>query len=526
MRIPPRPASCCPAKIGFFQPEARIATSRTVLLALLLGVAAVNFIWMPGEFLSGDPHAWREETRSLLLYGELNVPFEAADMGSERGQYLTQNERNGLYYSKFGIANSLLALPPMWLERALGGNIEQRGRSPSLLLANLWNMVFSVALAALLYALSAAYSRRIAVRVLFVIGALYCTSLWFYQRAQSSEIYQTLFFTAFFMALIGFLRPLKERGPRGLDARAWKYLALVWLCAGLLVFIRVLNGLLLPLVVLLAAYCAASGRPLAELRGGTRTLGAALLLPPALIVILLGVVNHVKFGAPWLTGYHQWLADAHLPAGRLADGLWGLLFAPRFSMFLYFPLLVFALAGLRRFIERHHLDALVMLSIFGTFFLVICKIPSWAGEWTYGPRYLLPVLPLLSLPFLTLADEVLDHIGTWRARAWAMAAIATLAYSGYLQVQVNRLPFWTYYQARAALLALHSLEAVEYFQYRHTALIADDLVRHRDNFEGLPYAAELKRVTTPEWYEEYREVIGGMLERGNLYWALPPGRRR
>jgi hypothetical protein len=486
----------------------------------------VNFIWMPAEFLAGDPHTWREEARSMLLGGELNVPRDTALELGERGQYFVQSERNGLYYSKFGIVNSLLALPPMWLERALGGDIGRRGYVPSLLLANLWNLAMCVALAALLYALSAAYSARIVVRMLFVIGALYGTSLWFYQRAQSSEIYLTLFFVALFMALVGFLRPLQARGPGGLDSRAWRYLAAAWACAALMVFTRLLNGLVLPLMVLLALWCAADGRSWRELRGSAARLGAALLVPPALIVLLLGVVNHLKFGAPWLTGYHQWRGDTHLPNGALLDGLWGFLFAPRFSIFLYFPLLVFALAGWRRFAERHRVDAVVILSIFGAYLLFLAKVPSWAGEWSYGPRYLLPLLPLLSLPFLTFADDVLDRIRTWRARAWAVAAIATLAYSAHLQVQVNRLPFWIYYNARTALFALHSTESLDYFLNRHTALIADDLIRHRHNLDGLAYFAELKRSGTPEFVGEYRRNFGAMLERGNLYWALPPGQRR
>jgi hypothetical protein len=486
----------------------------------------VNFIWMPGEFLAGDPHAWREETRSLLLAGELNVPRDTAHLIGERGTYFPQNERNGLYYSKFGIANSLLALPPMWLEQALGGDIGRRGYVPSLLLANLWNLVLSVALAALLYALSAAYSMRIAVRVAFVVGALYCTSLWFYQRAQSSEIYQTLFFSALFMALVGFLHPLKERGPGGLDARAWRYLAAAWVFAGLLVFTRIINGLLLPVIVLLAVWCAASGRSWRDLQGSAARLGAALLVPPALIVVLLGIVNQVKFGAPWLTGYHQWSPETHLPIGRLADGLWGFLFAPRFSIFLYFPLLLFALVGLRRFAERHRLDLVVMLSIFAAFFLVLAKTPSWAGEWSYGPRYLLPMLPVLSLPFLTFADDVLDRIGTWRARAWGAAALACLAYSCYLQVQVNLLPFWIYYNAREALFVSRSLTAIDYFLNRHTALIAEDLVRHRYDLDALPYFAEMKQYAPPEFVAEYRRNFGAMLQRGNLYWALPPSQRR
>jgi len=329
---------------------------------------------MPGEFLAGDPHAWREETRSILLTGTLNVPRDTALIIDEQGQYFPRNERNGLYYSKFGIANSLIALPPMWLDRALGGDIARRGYVPSLLLANLWNLALCVALAWLLYRLASGYTPRIAVRVLFVVGVLYCTSLWFYQRAQSSEIYQTLFFTALFIALTRFLRPLKEHGAAGLDARAWRSLGAVWTFAALLVFVRIVNGLLLPIIVVLATWCAAGGR-WGEMRKAGYRFWAALLVPPALIVLVLGIVNQVKFGAPWLTGYHQWRAETHLPTGRLADGLWGYLFSPRFSIFLYFPLLFFAAVGLPRFLARHRLDAIAMLSIFGAFLLLLSKTP-------------------------------------------------------------------------------------------------------------------------------------------------------
>jgi hypothetical protein len=480
---------------------------------------------MPGEFLAGDPHAWREETRSILLTGTLNVPRDTALIIDEQGQYFPRNERNGLYYSKFGIANSLIALPPMWLDRALGGDIAKRGYVPSLLLANLWNLALCVALAWLLYRLASGYTPRIAVRVLFVVGVLYCTSLWFYQRAQSSEIYQTLFFTALFIALTRFLRPLKEHGAAGLDARAWRSLGAVWTFAALLVFVRIVNGLLLPIIVVLATWCAAGGR-WGEMRKAGYRFWAALLVPPALIVLVLGIVNQVKFGAPWLTGYHQWRAETHLPTGRLADGLWGYLFSPRFSIFLYFPLLFFAAVGLPRFLARHRLDAIAMLSIFGAFLLLLSKTPSWAGEWTYGPRYLLPMLPVLSLPFLAFADEVIERIGSWRARAWGVAALGCLAYSAYLQVQVNLLPFFIYYHAREALFASRSLDSIDYFLNRHTALIAEDLVRHRYDVEGLPYFAEMKRFAPPGFAEDYRRNFGAMLERGNLYWALPPNQRR
>ena len=136
------------------------------------------------------------------------------------------------------------------------------------------------------------------------------------------------------------------------------------------------------------------------------------------------------------------------------------------------------------------------------------------------------MLPVLSLPFLAFADEVIERIGSWRARAWGVAALGCLAYSAYLQVQVNLLPFFIYYHAREALFASRSLDSIDYFLNRHTALIAEDLVRHRYDVEGLPYFAEMKRFAPPGFAEDYRRNFGAMLERGNLYWALPPNQRR
>ena len=499
--------------------------ARIAPIVLLTVVAAVNILWMPAEFLAGDPHYWREEARSILLSGELHVPVRDERDFIVRGMYLVQNEGNGLYYSKYGIGNALLAVPPMLLGYALGWVDLPRGQH-SLLLFNLWNVVLSLALAALLYALSATYSRRVGVRVAFVLAALYCTSLWFYQRAQSPEIYLTLFFTAFFIALLRFLHSLEARAPDGLDRRAWAWLAAAWACVAALLFTRIVFGLLLPLVVLLAVYCAARGRTWAELRPGMAKLGAALLLPPLLMVALLGLVNHVKFGAPWLTGYHQWAAEIHHPIGSLYDGLWGFLFAPRFSVFLHFPPLAFALVALPRFFARHRLDALAMLSIFLVFLLFLAKLPSWAGEWTYGPRYLLPMLPVLSLPILAFADDLLDRMRTWRARAWAATAIVVLAYSGYLQTRINLLPFFTYYYARDLLLAARPLESIEYFLNRHNALIAQDFVPHRYNIEKLPFYADMARNAPPgSFNDELSKRLAAMLRRGNLYWALPPDER-
>ncbi|MGH8765218.1 MAG: hypothetical protein ACRET8_05840, partial [Burkholderiales bacterium] len=83
-----------------------------------------------------------------------------------------------------------------------------------------------------------------------------------------------------------------------------------------------------------------------------------------------------------------------------------------------------------------------------------------------------------------------------------------------------------YYYAREALQAGLSLDSVDFFLEQNDARTVGELMRHRRNLEALPYFAELKRVAPPDFVQPYAANLAGMLERGNLYWTLPPGQRR
>ena len=462
-----------------------------VLLAA--AVALFNFAWMPGQFLDGDPAAWREEARSLALRGELSVPPEFAAKFFEPGQYFTHNELNGRYYSKYGVMNALVSLPPLWMEMATGGDISRAGTYPSLLAFNLWNVVLGAILASLLYALASLYTPRISVRYLFVLATLYCSALWFYLRAQSSEIYQMVFFAALFLCLAKFTRTQKA---------GW--LAGVWVFATALLLTRVSFGLLLPILMLL-------------IWKAGRRITLALVVPPLLAIAALAYLNYVKFGSPLLTGYHQWRPEVSSFSGSLADGLWGFLFSPRFSIFLHYPLLILALLGAREFWRRHRADAIAMLAVFVPFLLVLSKLPLWAGEYGYGPRYLLFLVPVLSLTALPFLDSLIDK----RARVWPAVIALCLAYSAYLQIQVNRLGFWTYYEARSALDVAYTDAAADWFRDRHVGVVSADLLRHRQDLTALPWFAEWRRRVPPEVAQQYVRELGRIIERGNWYWKRP-----
>ncbi|HEV3009818.1 MAG TPA: hypothetical protein VGX52_12345 [Burkholderiales bacterium] len=472
---------------------------------LAAAVAVLNFAWMPGQFLDGDPAAWREEARSIVLRGELAVPAEFASRFFEPGQYFVRNDSSGRYYSKYGVMNALMSLPPLWAQAA-AGELSTPGTYPSLLAFNLWNVALSALLAALLYHLASRYTPRVWVRILFVLGTLYCSALWFYLRAQSSELYQAVFFAALFLCLARVLR-----------TRAWAWLGGAWVFAAALLFTRVSFGLLLPIIALVAGYA------MVQNKNGVRPhfLFLWLVLPPLAAVAVIGLVNTVKFGSPLLTGYHTWRPEVTALTGSLADGLWGFLFSPRFSVFLHYPLLVLALAGAPGFWRRHRMDAIAMAAVAVPFLLLTSKMPLWAGEFGYGPRYLLFMVPVLSLPAIVFADAIIDSIRTWRARAWAAAALACLAYSAYLQVQVNRLGFWTYYEARSVLEVAYSDSAADWFRDRHVGVVCADLLRHRRDLTALPWFPEFRRKVSPQIAEQYVRELGRIIDRGNWYWSVP-----
>ncbi len=97
------------------------------------------------------------------------------------------------------------------------------------------------------------------------------------------------------------------------------------------------------------------------------------------------------------------------------------------------------------FYKRHTREARLIISLAAVMFFVTAAFTNWKGSACYGPRYLLPVLPLVSLPFVHFLDwigELKNGMLTW---LWRGTAFAALAYSFALQIGVNTVPFFFWY---------------------------------------------------------------------------------
>jgi len=85
------------------------------------------------------------------------------------------------------------------------------------------------------------------------------------------------------------------------------------------------------------------------------------------------------------------------------------LLSPGRSIFLYSPPLILALVAFRQFYRRYRYEALLVAGI-AFCYIVLYSIPvDWDGGWSWGPRYLVAIIPFLMLPvgyFLTSKTHV------------------------------------------------------------------------------------------------------------------------
>jgi hypothetical protein len=138
---------------------------------------------------------------------------------------------------------------------------------------------------------------------------------------------------------------------------------------------------------------------------------AGLFLPIALLIWY----QFNCFGAPWAIANTNQVAmfrsnDA-IAFGMLSlpklTWMYALLFSDYRGLFFSSPVLSLALIGLFLMARqrRHWPELVLFISIFAGFLLLNCAFNFWQAGWTFGPRYLIPALPFLTLPLASIIER-------------------------------------------------------------------------------------------------------------------------
>jgi hypothetical protein len=142
-----------------------------------------------------------------------------------------------------------------------------------------------------------------------------------------------------------------------------------------------------------AAWLVVRGRGL-----GVRVLAArvAALLGPVVVGGLAYLwINAMKFGSITSTGYRSSLFT--LSPARILREIAGLLGSPETGLLFFFPLAVVSVFGLWRLRTEPGGMAALIAGLIGLSLIPYASIEPLGTTWTWGPRYLVPLVPLMVL---------------------------------------------------------------------------------------------------------------------------------
>jgi hypothetical protein len=105
---------------------------------------------------------------------------------------------------------------------------------------------------------------------------------------------------------------------------------------------------------------------------------------------LFAVFNVIRWGHPLDFGIRS---EFHL--SYLLQGIPGLLVGPGYGLMWYCPPVMLAIFGFWKAMKAYRWEALAIAAVFTGFLVLHSCLPYWFGGWSWGPRYLVPTLPVL-----------------------------------------------------------------------------------------------------------------------------------
>ena len=357
-------------------------------------------------------------------WGEMQ-PVEVLNGGDGYGMWGV----DGHYYAKYGLGWSLAAVPLCALGRAVAMLLPAATESfVTRATVMLLNPFLTAASGVLIFYLARRiYPASLAATLALLYGL--CTIAWYYAESAFSEPLVTLLLLAAIYAV--------EHGHPAAAGTALGGMILT-------------RQMALLLAVPVAIWALTRVRQ-AELGNLIRN-AATLLVPLAVGQFAVFGYNAYRFGDPLEYGY--WGVGWDTP---LLLGLYSQLLSPGKGMFVFMPVLLLGILGWPA-LGRIRCDwACLILALVASHLVPHALYQDWAGGGGWGPRLLLPIVPLVLFP----AGEIIRH---WQTRRTGMILVGLLiALSLFIQalgVSVN----WARHLQR---VLEESTTSAEYFYRAH-----------------------------------------------------------
>ena len=320
-------------------------------------------------------------------------------------------------YSPYGIGTSLALLPFV----ALGQLWLHDPRALVILYLPMVTALTVVGLNAVLVELGVSRLWAVALSLIFAFGTL----AWHYSGVMFSE---PLLALALVVNLLGLLRYKRTRHGRWLMAAG--------AASGVALLAR--DDSLFLVVVPFAVY---AGVLLMQRSPAWVTRARDLVTygaPVAVAGIIVPAYHLVRFGL----GGGPYTSDGIGFSEPILSGLFGLLLSPGVGLLVFVPVLVLAFVGFPAFFRRWPAEASVVAAIVVARFLFFGAWWDWPGGATWGPRYVVPLIPLMLVP-----------VGFLTPGIWRKAAIVLGGLGLGIEILGQLVPYGLYYGAIVPRLA-------------------------------------------------------------------------
>jgi hypothetical protein len=351
----------------------RIDALLVFLLTLVLYLATT------GGSMATDIMSY-EVAKNIAEHGSVAMSFNVHDMEAHRGV-------DGKYYSPYGIGHPFYAVPFYLAGRAaeaatgLGVGKPEAIRKAFFVIGNAFAAAATVWLT-FLFALRLGGSARAAAATALALG--FGTLLWPYAKMGfNAPVAALTLLWGTFLVWTG----VREARP-----------AMLWLsgigfgCALLVRHELALATLPAGLWILIESRWNA--------RAALRQI-VPVAVPVAGALLLTLYYNHVRFGNILDTGY---LRDSTAAFGPVWTGLLGFVASPGRSLFLFAPVTALGLAAFPSLWRRDRATAVLLGGTVVILTLFYAANLYWDADRSYGPRYLVPLLPFLCLPLASSFD--------------------------------------------------------------------------------------------------------------------------
>ncbi len=438
-------ALCTALAVALFtRGRGRKARGGNVEVWLFVTALAVYLLLTPGQFSSDDDKVKYLATESLLLRHSLVLPVSVYDSN----------------FSKYGLGQSLAQAPfigaAMLVERAVGHPLPALRELSVMLL----NPLLGALTVLLLYRTALLLYRRPRLALALALMGGGCTTIFAYALLTSTEMLLATLLLALAYTL------LRAEGASD-DTAAHTWLARAGLLLAALALTKeeyTLVGLVVIGWWLVRAYRHAPAKPqTSNLKPQT------LLLLPLLLATAANIgYNLLRTGDLLNPGYTASAFVLPSPSAELT-GIYGMLASSGKSLFLYSPPLILLCWSARRFYQRWPSFSLLWGMVSLLLLLFYARLSFWSGDLAWGPRYIMPLTPLLVLPLgVLLAD-----FEAW-GRVRRVAFVTLLGAGGAVQLLSALVSF------QAAFFGGHNLP---------------DLAAHYSEWQFIPWQSPLVQMS-------------------------------